>query len=187
MIRLFCVLSRTHVGGALPLCRDTVGVFYSPSRLGQPCWGSLTPLQICSQYILQPRPIWPVLLGEPYPSSEMQSVYSTAPADLAGLVGGALPICRYASGVFYSPSQLGQSWWEAYPSAEMQSVYSTAPACKASLLGGALPLFRVCLILLGSIYASEDCPIGVNWPGRLLVNVNDFGLIWFYGISIIVN
>ena len=34
-IRLFSVISRTHI---LPLCRDAVGVFYSPSRLGK-CTG----------------------------------------------------------------------------------------------------------------------------------------------------
>ena len=33
-IRLCSVLSRTYVGGVLPLCRDGVGVFYSPSQLG---------------------------------------------------------------------------------------------------------------------------------------------------------
>ena len=44
------------VGGVLPLSRDAVRVFYSPSQLGH-------------------------LLGESYPSREMQSVYSTAPAD----------------------------------------------------------------------------------------------------------
>ena len=32
-IRLFSVISRTLVGGVLPLCRDSVGVFYSPSWL----------------------------------------------------------------------------------------------------------------------------------------------------------
>ena len=31
-IRLFSVISRTLVGGILPLCRDAVGVFYSPHR-----------------------------------------------------------------------------------------------------------------------------------------------------------
>ena len=52
-IRLFSVISRTFVGGILPLNRDTVGVFYNPSRLGH-------------------------LLREFYPSAEMQIVYSTA-------------------------------------------------------------------------------------------------------------
>ena len=32
-IRLFNVISKTFVGGVLPLCRDAVGVFYSPSWL----------------------------------------------------------------------------------------------------------------------------------------------------------
>ena len=30
----FSVISRTLVGGVLPLCREAVSVFYSPSRLG---------------------------------------------------------------------------------------------------------------------------------------------------------
>ena len=34
-IRLFSVISRTLVGGVLPLCRCAVDVFYSPSRLGK--------------------------------------------------------------------------------------------------------------------------------------------------------
>ena len=33
-IRLFSIISRTLIGVVLPLCRDTVGVFYGPSRLG---------------------------------------------------------------------------------------------------------------------------------------------------------
>ena len=36
-IRLLCVISRTLFGGALPLCRDTVGELYGSSRLGQEC------------------------------------------------------------------------------------------------------------------------------------------------------
>ena len=114
------------VGSVLPICWDAVGVFYSPSQLGHLLgasypfaemqfvystasanwatrWGSLTPLQRCSQYILQPQ------LTRP-------------------LVGGVLPLCWDAVGVFYSPSQLGHSLGESYPFAEMQSVYSTAPA-----------------------------------------------------------
>ena len=35
-IRLFSVITRTLVGGGgLPLCRDAIGVFCSPNRLGQ--------------------------------------------------------------------------------------------------------------------------------------------------------
>ena len=33
-IRLFSVISRTFVGGNLPLCRDAVGLFFSSSWLG---------------------------------------------------------------------------------------------------------------------------------------------------------
>ena len=34
-IRLFIVITRILVEGVLPLCREAVGVFYSPNRLGQ--------------------------------------------------------------------------------------------------------------------------------------------------------
>ena len=34
-IRLFTVISRRHVVGVVPICKEAVGVFYSPSRLGK--------------------------------------------------------------------------------------------------------------------------------------------------------
>ena len=149
------------VGAVLPLFRDAVGVFYSLSRLG-PRWGSLTPFQICSRCILQPQSTGPSL-GQSYPFSEMQSVYSTAPVDWA-LVEAVLPLFRDAVGVFYSPSRLGSRWGsltpfqrcsrcilqpqptgpslrQSYPFSEMQSVYSTAPVDWA-LVEAVLPLFR---------------------------------------------
>ena len=119
-----CILqpqpTRPLVEEVLPVCRDVVGVFYSPSRLGHSLresypsaeissvyhtasadwatrWGSLTPLQRCSRCILQPQPTGP-------------------------LVGGVLPLCRDVVGVFYSLSPLGHSLGESYPSAEMSSV-----------------------------------------------------------------
>ena len=127
------------VGGVLPLCRDAVSVFCNPSRLGYRStrWGSLTPLQRCSQCILQPKPTglpehslgesYPLqrcsqcilqpkptglpghLLGESYPFAEMQSVYSATQAHWAtgALVGGVLPLCRDAVVVFCNPSRLG--------------------------------------------------------------------------------
>ena len=33
-VRMFSVISKTFVGGDLPLCREAVGVFYRVSRLG---------------------------------------------------------------------------------------------------------------------------------------------------------
>ena len=36
-IRLFNVISRTLIRGVLHLCRNSVGVFYSPSQLGWLC------------------------------------------------------------------------------------------------------------------------------------------------------
>ena len=34
---MFSVISRTFVGGVLPICGGAVGVFYSPNRLGKIC------------------------------------------------------------------------------------------------------------------------------------------------------
>ena len=151
----------THVGGVLPLCKDAVGVFYSPSRL-DPRWGILTPLQRCSRCILQPKPTGPTL-GESYPSAKMQSVYSTAQADWTH-VGEFLLLCRDAVDVFYSPSRLDPRWGSltplqrcsrcilqpkptgptlgnSYSSAEMQSMYFTAQA-DWTHVGGVLPLCK---------------------------------------------
>ena len=56
-IRLFNVISRTHVRGVSPVCWDAVVLFYSlpPSRLGHRTLigGSVTSLQRCSRCILQ--------------------------------------------------------------------------------------------------------------------------------------
>ena len=121
------LISRTLVGGVLPLCQDAVGVFCSPSQLGY-----------------QDTHWW-----ESSPSAEMQLVYSAAPANLATktLIGKVLPLCRDAVGVFCSPSQLGHQdthWESLTPSAEMQLVYSAAPANLATktLIGRVLPLCR---------------------------------------------
>ena len=107
------VILRTLIGGILSLCRDAVGVFYSPSQLGQSYpelllqgnltplqrsshiqdtlgWGCLTLLQRCSRCILHTQPTGPVILRT--------------------LIGGILSLCRDAVGVFYSPSWLGQSY-----------------------------------------------------------------------------
>ena len=104
---------KTLLGGVLLLCRDAVGVFCILSRLGHQdtSWGSLTPLQRCSRCILQPQPTGSSrhFLGESYSSAEMQSVYSTAPADwvIKTLLGGVLLLCRDAVGVFCILSRLG--------------------------------------------------------------------------------
>ena len=66
----------------LTLCRDAVGIFYSIQHTR---WGSHTPMQKCSRYILQPQ-----LTG------------------LSRTLGGeVLHLCRDAVGVFCSPSRLG--------------------------------------------------------------------------------
>ena len=109
-LSLFSLISRTLVGGVLPLCKDAVSVFYNPSQLGHRMGGGLTPLQF--MYSMTPAN-WAIrhLLGESYPSAVMQSVYSTAPANWA----------------------TGHLLEESYPSVEMQSVYSMNPATWASI------------------------------------------------------
>ena len=139
---------------SLTLSRDAVGVFYSLSRLDHRTFeDGLTPLQRSSRCILHPQPTGPLFgrvlpfcreavdvfldpsqlslwLWWSYSSVEMQSVYSTAPADWATrwrsltflqrcsrcilqlqptgqLVGGVLPFCRDAVGVYYCLSRLG--------------------------------------------------------------------------------
>ena len=63
-IRLFCVISSTLIsstliGGVLSLCREAVGVFYTPSRLGHRS----------------------LFVGGSYLSAEVHSVYSAASAN----------------------------------------------------------------------------------------------------------
>ena len=104
--------NRTLVEGVLLLSRYVVGIFYCLSQLDHQdtCWGSLSPQQRCSLYILQPQPTWPPghLLTESYSSAEMQLVYSTASANLTTrtLVEGVLVLSRDVVGIFYSLSQL---------------------------------------------------------------------------------
>ena len=63
-------------------------------------------------------------------------------------MGGFLPLCKDAVGVFYRPADCatGYSWWGSYPSAEMESVYTSEPAYWATGLlcvcGGVLSLYR---------------------------------------------
>ena len=71
---MFCVISRTLVGGVLPLCRKAVGVFNSSSPLRKDCLVSYSRHS----------------LGEFYPSAEMQSVCSAAPVDWATTKMGIL-------------------------------------------------------------------------------------------------
>ena len=98
----FSVMSRKLVRKVLPLCKDAVSVFYSPSRLSPDglisCqntrWKCLTLLQRCSRCILKPQatgPWWFNIMSEhslekSYPSIEMQTVYSKARADWALMV-----------------------------------------------------------------------------------------------------
>ena len=70
---------------------------------------SLTPMQGCSRYILQPQPTRPhdSRCGESYTSAGMQPVYSAAPADSTTWLSlwRFLHLCRDAAGVFCSPSR----------------------------------------------------------------------------------
>ena len=85
-------------GGVLHLCKDAVGVFYSPIRLWH-FWRRLSSLQRCSWCILLPYPTGP-LLEESFISAKMQLVYSTALSDWATF-GGIFHLCRDAVVVFY--------------------------------------------------------------------------------------
>ena len=81
----YCILDTRW--RSLTLCRDALGVFYSPSRLGHRkiVGGGLFPLQRCTRCILQPQLTGPQenCWRGSFPSAEMHSVYSTAPADWA--------------------------------------------------------------------------------------------------------
>ena len=160
-ITLFHIISRTFIREVLPLGRDAVGVFYSPSWLGH----SLT---------------------ECYPLAEMQSVYSAAPANWAKdlikcygsrpsgpvsdsnekvlcipqsssitgtwswdclvsypghLLEGVLPLCRDAIGILYSPSRLGYLLGNFTPLQRCRSCI-LQPQLIGPLVDGVLPLCR---------------------------------------------
>ena len=82
-MRLLYIISRTLVGGVLPICRYAVGVFYSPRRLGR-------------------------LFGVgSYPSADVQSVYSTAPVDLASSLEWGLIFLLRCSRCILQPQLTG--------------------------------------------------------------------------------
>ena len=113
-------ITRKLFRGVLPLCKDSIRAFSSPSRLGH----------------LDTR--W----GVSYFSTEMQSVYSAAPADwiTRKLFRGVLPLCKDSIRAFCSPSRLGHQvtrWGGSYCSAEMQSMHSAlADWASRALVGG---------------------------------------------------
>ena len=146
------VMSRTLVAGDLPLCRDAVGVFCSPSRLNHQDthWWSLSPLQKCSWCLLQPQPTRPpwYTLVESFSPTDMQLVSSAAPADSTTRIhiGGVFLLCR-CSWYLLQPQPTrppGYTLMESFSSAEMQSVYSAAPTdwTTSTLIGGDLPFSR---------------------------------------------
>ena len=98
-------------------------------------WRSLTPLQRCSRRIQEHS------LGESYPSAEMQSAYSKAPAKWA----------------------TGHSLGEPYTFAEMQSAYS------GTLVGGVLPFCRDAVGVFrntrwGSLTLLQRCSLPILKP-----------------------
>ena len=142
---------RTLLERVLPLCRDAVGVFYSPSQLasehslgesyrsaemllvyfGTPVnwpqnirWTSLTALQKCTWCILQPQ--------------------STG---LRTLVGRVLPLCRDAVGVFYRPSPLGQLLMSLFSLLQYVLFFGWFGKCEVSNCTASVLLvftFRIC-------------------------------------------
>ena len=84
-IRLFNVISKSLVEGVSSLCREAVGVFYSPSGLGH------------RKLVEGVLPIWREAVG---------IFYNPNGLGHRKFVEGVLPLCREAVGVFYSPSGL---------------------------------------------------------------------------------
>ena len=80
--RLFCVISRKLVVGVLFICRDLVGVFYSPCRLAS-FWREVLPLCRDLVGVFISLADWLRFGERSYPSVETQSVYSLVPADWA--------------------------------------------------------------------------------------------------------
>ena len=95
-------------------------------------WESLTPLQRCSQFILQSQPtgllVGRVLQLDRDAVSVFYSQCIPQSQSTGLLVGKVLHLYRDAVSLFYSPSRLGYSLGRSYTSAEMQSMYSTLPA-----------------------------------------------------------
>ena len=112
-IRLFSAIFRTHFGWVLPLWKDTIGGFCSPSRQGQTHVGGVLPF--CRDAV-----------GVFYSLSRLGQTF----------VGGMTSLCRDTVAVFYSPNLLDLRWvGEYFPSVEMQSVCSTAPADWTTKIG----------------------------------------------------
>ena len=115
--RFFSIISKTLVVGVLPLCRDSVGVFYSISRLGFEV--NLFRLKDKKNRRDHVWLVWECCSFEHYREWPLRITQSSS-------ITGASPSDCLVS---YPGHALGWS----YPSAEMQSVYSTAPADGADL------------------------------------------------------
>ena len=141
--------------GILPLLRDAVGVFNSRNRLDYRTldWG------------------W-----ESYPSSEMQSVYSTAATDwtTGHLIGGGnlTPLRRYARCILQlQPTGLQDTWWGVGNLTPLQRcswcILQLQPTgLQDTSWGGViLPLFRDAL---GVFYSCNRlCYRTLDWGGNL--------------------
>ena len=113
------------VEGVLPLCRNAVGVFYSPSRLGH-------------------RTLVEGVL--PLCSNAVGVFYSLNRLGQRTLIRGVLPLSRDAVGVFYSPSRVGhRTLVKGVLSLFRDAVgvfYSLSRQGHRTHIRGVLPLFR---------------------------------------------
>ena len=97
------LVSYTHWGGVLLLCRDAVGVSYRSSRLG--LVGSV--LTLCRDAVgVYNRLSSMGLIGSVLPLCG-DAVSESYRSSSMGLIGSVLPLCRDAVSVFYSHSRLG--------------------------------------------------------------------------------
>ena len=120
-IRLFSVISRTLVRGVLPLCREAVGVLYSPSQMGKLFCSTLftrlhTLKKIITYFFLTRRcnPIIYYLTGSEWTWKWRGSPHSPALQDLSLTIR-----------LFSDISRTLIRW--SYPSVEMHSAYSKSP------------------------------------------------------------
>ena len=112
----FTAPSNRNIGhlweGVLPLCRDAVSIFSSPSQLRHRTLvgGSLTPLQRCSQCILQSQPTETQdTCGR---ESYRQCIFQLGQLGHRTLVGGSLTPLQRRSQCILQPqlTGLGELW-----------------------------------------------------------------------------
>ena len=126
--------------------------------------GNFTPLQRCSQCILQLQPTGPLVGGGPYPSAEMQSVYSTTPSNWATRWRGLISLERCNRCILQLQRTGPIVWGMFYFSAEMQSIYSTTPANWATLWWRGGSYFSA---EMQSMYSTTSANWATLWSGLL--------------------